>query len=102
MISIIKTLPALAIASATLTAATIGSSTVASAERGEARHMYTGFTGTPGINPRPVLGHGPVLPSGELISCRIGTGCTVTKGDRDRDHDGYDHDHERDHDSRRA
>jgi hypothetical protein len=35
---------------------------------------------------------------GEVVSCRIGTGCTVTGGDRDRDHDrDHDHDYDRDH-----
>jgi hypothetical protein len=55
-------------------------------------------------------GHGPVITKGlgpaegegnggHLVSCRFGTGCTVTGGDRDRDHDrDYDRDHDRDHD----
>jgi hypothetical protein len=80
MITTLKKLSALALATAALSAATFATSSIASA------------------NPA----HGS-NPPGQVISCHPGSGCTLTPSqppfdrDHDRDHDDY-RDHDRDHD----
>jgi hypothetical protein len=96
--SIKTNLSALALAAAAFTT-TLFASGAASA------NFWHGF---PGHGPVITKGLGPVIPpregegGGHLVSCRIGTGCTVTgpERDHDRDHDhdyGYDRDHDRDY-----
>jgi hypothetical protein len=99
MTQTLKTLSALALVMAAVSATALVSAGTASANDGIKAEPIRNFA--PGAFP----GHGPVVPprqffpshgnsGGHLISCVLGRGCTVTGGD----HDGRDGDHDRDRD----
>jgi hypothetical protein len=83
MTTTLKTLSALAIATATLTATTLATTGMASAKLafGHGPVIAGGFKGFP-ANGRPFLPPHHVYPpassGGHLISCGLGRGCTIT------------------------